>query len=157
MVPLPKLLILLVASGDGILVAALPAPTQVASSVARLVYHHKKRDIAGQTRSSFFYAFCHSIFLGHVRVLPSSTAIANTGQPVLVSRQRCHSDLAFCILIELCDCTSRSAGQVPDRRSQSSQSTSSKRPQIQCPTTRSRGFLGHPTTLVAQLVSLSRR
>lgn len=54
MFPLPKLLILLVASSDGIPVVALPAPTRVASSAARLVYHHKKHNIAGQTRSSFF-------------------------------------------------------------------------------------------------------
>lgn len=52
MVPLTKLLILLVASSDGIPVVALPAPTRVASSTARLVFHHKKHDIAGLTRSS---------------------------------------------------------------------------------------------------------
>jgi hypothetical protein len=154
MVPLTKLLILLVASSDGIPVVALPAPTRVASSTARLVFHHKKHDIAGLTRSSLLYAFCHSIFMRHA-ILPLSTAIANTSQPVLVSRQRRHSDLAFWILIVLCDRTSRSAGQVPDRRS--SQSTNSNRPQIQRHTTSSRGFLGRPTTLVAQLMPLSRR
>jgi hypothetical protein len=155
MVPLPKLLVLLVASSDGIPVVALPAPTRVASLTARLVYHNKKHDIAGLTRSSFFYAICHSIFMGHAKVLPLPTTIANTSQPVLVSRQRRHSDLAFWILIVLCDCTSRSAGQVPDRRR--SQSTNSNRPQIQRHTTCSRGFLGRPTTLVAQLMPLSRR
>lgn len=117
MFPLPKLLILLVASSDGIPVVALPSPTRVASSLARLVLTIPSHDIAGQTRSSFFYAFCHSIFTGHARVLPLSTAIANTSQPVLVSRHRCHSDLAFWILIVLCDCASQSAGQVPHRRS----------------------------------------
>src|SRR5882762_5267508 len=55
----PRLLILLVASSDIIPVVALPAPTRVPSSAARLVYHHKGHDIDGQTRSSFFYAFCH--------------------------------------------------------------------------------------------------
>jgi hypothetical protein len=62
MFPLSKLLFLLVTSSDGIPVVALPAPTRVASSAARLVYHHRKHDIAGQTRSSFS-AFCHSIFM----------------------------------------------------------------------------------------------
>jgi len=61
MFPLPKLLILLVASSDGIPVVALPSPTRVASSLA-------------------------SIITGHARVLPLSTAIANTSQPVLSIR-----------------------------------------------------------------------
>jgi hypothetical protein len=56
MFPLPKLFILLVASSD-IPVVAFPAPTRVASSAARLVYHHKKYSIAGQTRSSFSIPF----------------------------------------------------------------------------------------------------
>jgi len=157
MFPLPKLLILLVASSDGIPVVALPAPTRVASSVTRFVHHHKKHDIAGQTRSSFFYAFCYSTFMGHARVLPLSRAIANTGQPVPVSRQRRHPDLAFWILIVFCDCTSRSAGQPPDCHSEGGQSTSNNAPQIRRPTTCSRGFSCRPTTLVARLMSLTRR
>jgi hypothetical protein len=102
----PKLLILLVVSSD-IPVVALPAPTRVASSAARLVYYHKNHGIAGQTRSSIFYAFCHSIFMGRAGVIPLSTAIANESHPVLVSKKRRHSDLALWILIVLCDCTSR--------------------------------------------------
>jgi hypothetical protein len=57
MFQIPKLLILLAACSDGIPVVALPASTKVASSVARLVHHHKKHDIACQTRPSFSMPF----------------------------------------------------------------------------------------------------
>jgi hypothetical protein len=56
MFTLPRLFIMLVASSD-IPVVALPAPTRVASSAARLVYHYRKHDIAGQTGSSFSMPF----------------------------------------------------------------------------------------------------
>ena len=95
--------------------------------------------------------------MGHTRVLPLSTAIANMGQSVPVSRQRRHSDPVFWILIVLCDCTSRSASQVSDRHSQSSQSTSNNTPQIRRTTTRCTAIVGADRRRDWQgLMSLSR-